>query len=242
MALSRRRLILLCAALLSAALTARLGWWQLDRAAQKVQLQEALQARHAMPTLLARDLATDTSVVAAQLQRSITLDGRWRPEQTVYLDNRPMNGRAGFVAVTPLQLDDGSAVLVQRGWLPRDQADRTRIVAAPAPPGPVQVLGRIAPAPSRLYEFSAAASGAIRQNLDLQDFARETGLRLRPLTVVQEDGAAAPQDGLLRDWPAPAADVHKHYGYAFQWFAMSALIIGLYAWFQILRPRRPSRT
>ena len=37
---------------------------------------------------------------------------------------------------------------------------------------------------------------------------------------------------------APAADVHKHYGYAFQWFALCALIVGLYVWFQLIRPRR----
>ena len=35
-----------------------------------------------------------------------------------------------------------------------------------------------------------------------------------------------------------AAGVHKHYGYAFQWFALSALILGLYVWFQLIRPRR----
>lgn len=44
-------------------------------------------------------------------------------------------------------------------------------------------------------------------------------------------------DGLQRDWPQPAADVHKHYGYAFQWFALSALTLILYVWFQIIRPR-----
>jgi surfeit locus 1 family protein len=55
--------------------------------------------------------------------------------------------------------------------------------------------------------------------------------------VVQEDGANPPADGLLRQWPPPAADVHKHYGYAFQWFALSALVLVLYVWFQILRPR-----
>jgi surfeit locus 1 family protein len=50
--------------------------------------------------------------------------------------------------------------------------------------------------------------------------------------------AAAGGDGLVRDWPAPAADVHKHYGYAFQWFSLSALTLILYVWFQVLRPRR----
>ena len=93
-------------------------------------------------------------------------------------------------------------------------------------------------APGRLYEFEAGASGPIRQNLDLDAYARETGLLLRPLTVVQEDGQPPPDDGLLRQWPRPAAGVHKHYGYAFQWFALSALILGLYVWFQLIRPRR----
>ena len=104
--------------------------------------------------------------------------------------------------------------------------------------GRVRVQGRIAPAPARLYEFDAAASGPIRQNLDLDGYARETGLPLRPLTLVQEDGTAPPGDGLLRQWPRPAAGVHKHYGYAFQWFSLSALILGLYAWFQLIRPHR----
>ena len=39
-------------------------------------------------------------------------------------------------------------------------------------------------------------------------------------------------------WPAPAVNVQKHYGYAFQWFAMSALVVGLYVWFQLIRPQR----
>ena len=151
-----------------------------------------------------------------------------------------MKGVPGFFAVTPLRLDDGTAVLVQRGWLPRDQADRTRIVAAPPPVGRVQVQGLIAPPPGRLYEFDTAASGAIRQNLDINAFARETGLRLRPLSVQQQDDATQPSDGLMRQWSAPASGVHKHYGYAFQWFALSALILGLYVWSQLIRPRRVS--
>ena len=53
-----------------------------------------------------------------------------------------------------------------------------------------------------------------------------------------EDGPLTADDGLLRQWPLPAADVHKHYGYAFQWFAMATLIVGLYVWFQLIHPRR----
>ncbi|MDO8418803.1 MAG: SURF1 family protein [Rubrivivax sp.] len=233
-----RRWVVLVATLATAALTARLGVWQLDRAAQKNRVQATLDQRIALPPLPAADLARDEAGAAAQHHRAIVVEGRWLPALTVYLDNRQMNGRPGFYAVTPLRLDDGSAVLVQRGWLPRDANERTRIVAAPLPGGRVAVPGRIAPAPARLYEFDAAASGPIRQNIDLDGYARETGLPLRPLTLVQEDGLSPLDDGLLRQWPRPAAGVHKHYGYAFQWFSLSALILGLYVWFQLVRPRR----
>jgi len=102
----------------------------------------------------------------------------------------------------------------------------------------VRIEGRIAPGLARLYEFDSAASGVIRQNLDVVAFARETGLALRPLAVVQLDGAAAPADGLQRQWTPAVLDVSKHHGYALQWFALSTLITGLYVWFQLLRPRR----
>jgi surfeit locus 1 family protein len=236
--LKLRGAIVLLAAIAAAALTARLGFWQLDRAAQKTALQQALQQQRALPPLPQAELARGAAELPAQLHRRVRLQGRWLAVHTVFLENRQMNGQPGFYAVTPLQLDDGSAVLVQRGWVPRDLLDRTRVVAPPPPEGMVQVLGRIAPGPARLYEFDGAASGAIRQNLDVTSFARETGLPLRPLAVVQEDEAKPSGDGLLRLWPQPATGVEKHHGYAFQWFALCALIIGLYVWFQLIRPAR----
>ncbi len=236
-----RDAIVLVVALLAAAGTARLGLWQLDRAAQKLQLQQALQSQRALPPLPAAELARDAATAAMQLHRAVTLQGVWLAAQTVYLENRQMRGQPGFYVLTPLRLADASVVLVQRGWVPRDLLDRTRIAAPPPPPGAAEVTGRIAPGPARLYDFAGAASGPIRQNLNLAAFARETGLPLRPLMVVQEQPADGPPDGLQRQWPAPAADVQKHHGYAFQWFALSALIIGLYVWFQLIRPRRARR-
>jgi surfeit locus 1 family protein len=66
--------------------------------------------------------------------------------------------------------------------------------------------------------------GALRQ---------ETGLPVLEITVVQTGEAS---EGLLREWPQPVAGVEKHYGYAFQWFGLGALITMLYVWFQIVRP------
>lgn len=241
MRLNGRDVVVLAATLVVAATTARLGFWQLDRADQKIRAQQAQVERRALPLLPAGELARDSERALRQQHRLVELQGHWRPELTVYLDNRQMDGHPGFFAVTPLVLDDGTAVLVQRGWLPRDFADRTRIAAPPPPAGPVTVQGRIALDLARMFEFSGAASGTIRQNLDLESYAQETALNLRPLALVQQDGPAAPQDGLKRHWLEPAADVHKHYGYAFQWFAFSGLSIVLYVWFKVIRPRRQRR-
>ena len=234
----QRAALVLLAALLGASLTARLGAWQLSRAAEKEQAQAALDSRGAAPPLAQAELADQAQLAAAQHFRRIALRGRWVDGRTVFLDNRPMAGRPGFYVVTPLLIgESGDAVLVQRGWVPRDANDRTRVPAVPAAEGVVEVEGRIAPPPSRLYELGAEGQGPIRQNLDLDSFAQETGLRLRPLSLLQADSAGTAGDGLLRQWPVPAVDVHKHYGYAFQWFALAALITGLYVWFQLVRPR-----
>ena len=231
-----RFIVVTLAALLMGALTARLGWWQLDRAQHKLALQRALEERAVLPAIPAPQLAHDAAEAAAQHHRRVRLEGRWLAQRTVWLENRPMDGRTGFYVVTPLQLPDGRAVLVQRGWQPRDARDRTRRPPLATPEGDVTVRGRIAPPPGRLYEFDGAAAGPIRQNLDLNAFARETGLDLAPLSVLQTEGP--PDDGLRRDWPAPAFDVHRHHGYAFQWFALSGLILVLYVWFQFIGPRR----
>ena len=236
--MKRAAVVVVLAALAGALLTARLGFWQLDRAAQKIALAQARQHSAAMPPLGDAALARNAGGVPLQLHRSVVLQGHWLPQYTVYLENRQMREQPGFYVVTPLQLGDGRSVLVERGWIPRDLMDRTRIVAPPAPAGPVQLRGRIAGRPGRLYEFAGAASGPIRQNLDIASFALETGLPLLPLSVVQQDGSGTPPDGLLRQWPQPDDGLQKHYGYAFQWFAMCALIIVLYVWFQLIASRR----
>ncbi|TMH12658.1 MAG: SURF1 family protein [Betaproteobacteria bacterium] len=233
----KRALWVLLATLIGVVVTARLGIWQLQRAAQKEALQHAFDERAGLPELPLAALEADADEVDALHYRRARLTGRWVSRFTIFLDNRQMNGRPGFFVVTPLQLADSRvAVLVQRGWVPRDAADRTRLPMLATPSGEVSVVGHIAPPPARLYEFSAAASGPIRQNLDLAAYSRETGLRLAPLSLVQDDAGAGANDGLARQWSPPAVDVQKHYGYAFQWFALCALMTGLYVWFQLVGP------
>ena len=170
------------------------------------------------------------------MYRPIQLRGTWLAQYTVFLDNRQMNGKAGFYVVTPLQLEGSrAAVLVERGWAPRNFMRREQLPPVETPPGQVEVRGRLAPPPAKLYEFAGAGEGSIRQNLDLAQWRAETGLALPDVAVRQTGG---PSEGLLREWPEASSGAEKNYGYAFQWWALSALISILYVWFQFIAPRR----
>lgn len=217
------------------AVTASLGVWQLGRADQKRTLAARIADRAALPALTTADIAAGQGHEAL-LHRTVRLRGHWVPAASVFLDNRPMAGRSGFILVTPLRLTGApQAVLVQRGWVPRDFIDRSRVPEVATPEAEVEVNGRLAPPPSRLLELGAAGTGRIRQNLDVEALSRESGLSLLPVSVLQTGPST---EGLLREWPRFEADVHKHLGYAAQWFAMSALAAGLYVWFQLISPRR----
>jgi surfeit locus 1 family protein len=235
-----RAVVTLVATLAGVALAARLGIWQLDRADQKIALQTSLEARSREPALDGPSLARSPRAAEAQHHRRVSVRGRWLAERTVFLDNRQMDGKVGFFVVTPLALATGpGVVLVERGWAPRHFTSRTELPALTTAEGIVAVDGIVAPAPSRLFDLGDAASGPIRQNLDIASFARDTGLDLLPLSVLQLDAPGSTADGLLRHWPAPAADVQKHYGYAFQWFALAAGIAFLYVWHRFIRPAKP---
>ena len=236
--LNRRFVIVTLAAAVTVALTFSLGQWQLRRAAQKEALQAAIEAQKILPALDGRTLIA-TKNIATAMHRQAVLQGSWQQAHTVYLDNRPMDGKPGFWVVTPLVLTGSKqAILVQRGWVPRNFTDRARLPEVQTPAGVVTVAGRMAPPPSKLYEFDGAAQGRIRQNLDMAAFSAETGTPLLAASLLQ---TGAPSEGLLRNWPAPNTGVDKHYGYAFQWFALCALLVGLYGWFQLVLPYRRRR-
>ncbi|MDR0226092.1 MAG: SURF1 family protein [Burkholderiaceae bacterium] len=243
----RRRFVLITvAALVGVAITLSLGRWQLQRAAYKQDLFDAVLAQQAQPPWDNARLAAHSGLAAAWLHHPVQLQGQWLEQETLYLDNRQMQGQPGFFVLTPLRLappHQDRVVVVQRGWVPRNFLDRTALPPVQTPPGLVTVQGRMEAGPSRLYEFGGAperGAGAdpdgkksrIRQNVDIAEWAAASGLALGEWSLLQTGEAS---EGLRRDWPVPTAGVEKHHGYAFQWFGLAALITILYVWFQILR-------
>ncbi len=265
----RAHLLLALVTALAMAATAGLGVWQLQRAAFKETLSSQIESQGKLPALQDITLAEPTQ---ALLHRSASLRGIWLHQHTVFLDNRYMGGRPGFIVATPLQLANGKQVVwVQRGWVPRDPQERTRLPGLPAPAEQVTVQGRVVAEVSRVYALGAPVPAAapaatspltttpqtstqqaapaqpsapgpardwrIVQNLLAVDFGPANQLLSVAVLQTAPEAANAP-DGLQRDWTPLDSGVAKHYGYAFQWFALCGLIMVLYAWFQFIAPRR----
>ncbi|MFM7003187.1 MAG: SURF1 family protein [Limnohabitans sp.] len=235
---SKTWFVILLATLLVSGITAKLGFWQLGRAQTKEALNAITVARQLEPALLNDDWASGV-VPEDWMQRSADLDGQWLPQFTVYLDNRSMKSQTGFFVLTPFQLSNGPVLLVQRGWVARDRARSDFLPPVPTPQGKVTLQGRVVPSPSKLMELGAPAPvkegfNLLRQNIDLQEFGLETKLPM--LATLQQTNDAS--DGLLREWPKSISGADKNRGYAFQWFALSALTLILFAWFQVWKKRK----
>jgi surfeit locus 1 family protein len=227
-----RRLLITLLTLLGMAATASLGRWQLNRAAEKEALQAGMEAHSSKHPLDAATLLAQPEPASLVHQHAL-LRGVWMPDSSVYLDNRQMNAKVGFYVVTPLRLEGSDkSILVQRGWVPRNFEAREKLPAVATPAGQVAIAGRIALPPGKLFELGQPSVGVIRQNLELEQFG--TQIRLLPVLLTQIGPAS---EGLLREWPAVNLGVEKHYGYALQWFGMSAVMALLYLWHQILKPR-----
>ena len=231
------------------ALTVALGNWQLRRAQDKAALQAALDAAAQAPLRSApADAALAATPAAPGLRpgQRLRLEGEWLAAATVFLDNRTHQGRAGYHVLTPLRLADGSGVvLVDRGWVAAG-ADRGALPEAPLAAGRAVLEGRLhLPEASpftlvrggtEVYEPEVGgpdAGGRRWQVLDPARLGAQPGVGLPPCAgapagagcvapwIVLQTSAAA--DGLVRDWPLPAAGIERHRGYAFQWYALAAL-------------------
>jgi surfeit locus 1 family protein len=211
----------LVAALAGVIVTFQLGSWQLRRAAEKTALEQSWLAAQQAPALELRD-SSDFAPVAASLPRHVRLRGTFQHERSIWLDNRARDGRAGFLVVTPLRLQGTQdTVLVNRGWAPRDPAERTHLPEIGRPEGRVELAGMAVVQVPHVFQLGGADGGLIRQNLDLDELRAELGVPLAPFVVQQSSEL---DDALDRRWPAPASGADRNRGYAFQWFSLATLL------------------
>jgi surfeit locus 1 family protein len=197
-----------------------LGNWQAGRADEKRALGAQLDQGFKGPPLEIPAAKIDSR---NYLMKHVAARGRYVDEHTIYLDNKLRRGRPGYEVVTPLRLD-GTHVLVNRGWVPAGKS-REALPQVPAPGGEVRVEGLALARIPHALELGPRAPGKVRQNLDVDSFEQETGLRFQPIVIEQHSPAP---DGLLREWPRPDMGIEKHEGYALQWYSLAGLAVVLF--------------
>jgi surfeit locus 1 family protein len=228
--LTPRVVVALLAGIAGVAVAASLGNWQTrrgdEKAARQAQWDEAVARA---PTPIAGP--DDASGVARSLPQRVEMNGTFVTQATVYVDNRLVDGVAGFQVVTPVAVAEGMPwILVNRGWAARSMADRTRLPAAPIANAPLRVEGIAVPHVPRALEIGERGGplGGIWQNLDFEAYERASGRKVARFVVQQTNDTG---DGLRRAWGRPDAGVDKHRGYAFQWYSLAALIVVLTLYF-----------
>jgi len=212
------------------ALFVSLGSWQLDRAAEKNRLR----------ALFASDAPYSRLEDAAGLAEfhNIVADGRYDGERQVLVDNIFVDGRIGYLVLTPFQPARGQHwLVVNRGWVARPAA------GAPDPAIGIgnagrTLRGRIGHLPRvgiRTREAFADAGGWPKKAHypSLEELSSELGQDLLPFVLLL---GPADESGFVRRWQPRDSGSMMHYGYAFQWFAMATAVLGLLFW--QLRKRR----
>ena len=229
----RKLIIAYVAAAIGIATTISLGNWQTRRGDAKLALQGQADAAERTQPIDIAPSRVSIDDVAAVLPRKVRVSGVFDPAGTVYLDNRMLNGVAGFYVITPLVIGEGlPAVLIDRGFRAHDIQDRTRIAAAMPPSGRVRIEGLAVARPSALLELRDTPEHrvpGIWQNLDYAAYEQTTGRTVARFVIQASGGTETDNaaDGLRREWPRQASGVEKNLGYAFQWYSLAVLIAAL---------------
>jgi surfeit locus 1 family protein len=222
----RPRALPTIAAAIAVVVFATAGDWQGRRMREKEALRAQLDAAAKEAPVAFASLPRDADWAALRY-RPVTATGEYDARRQVLVDNRVHEGRAGYHVVTPLAIPDGRIVLVNRGWTPVG-ASRAELPRVAPPAGSVTVVGRLALPSTGFVELAQGqASGPVWQNLDPARFAAATGVAVVP-AMIEATAPPAPDDGLVRDWPAPDFGVEKHRIYMLQWYAFAALAIVLW--------------
>jgi surfeit locus 1 family protein len=215
-----------------------LGTWQLERRAWKLDLIAARAAGLAAPPIPLPDQIADP---AALEYRRVWVEGRFRNDRELDLIGRFYGDQPGYQIVTPLILEDGSAVLVNRGFVPLAAKDPARRPAGQLA-GSVRVEGvaRQSVAPRWLTPGNQPA-----QNVwfypDLAQMAAAAGLsRVRPVFI---EAGPAPNPGGLPIGGQTQIDLpNDHLQYAITWYSLAvalAVIYGILCHRQLSGDRSP---
>lgn len=210
-------------AILFAIVCAFLSHWQFSRDEQR-RAQNALIENNydAEPVPIAEAIPEGGSLAPGDEWRPVVLTGEYLSDDELLARNRPQGGAAAYEVITPLLLDDGRVVAVDRGWVESDYAGGAEAVP-PAPEGEVEVIARLRP--SEPLPDRGADEGQI-PSIHVPLVADETGrdtIESTYVIMVSEDPAPAARPAPLAE---PDIDPGPHLSYAIQWILFAVMGFG----------------
>ena len=167
-----------------------LGFWQLRRLDQRRDFNATIEARYDAPPIPLAD--ADLGDPEAMEWFPVVVAGTYDQAASIQIVNRSQGGRAGENTLTPLHLDDGRVLLVNRGFTPLS------LTAPAAPTGPVTVEGRLRDTEHRrIGQLSDPADGVLEvaQRVDIERLQEQFDAPLVPMYV---DLMASQPPGLVR--------------------------------------------
>jgi surfeit locus 1 family protein len=208
-------------ALLMLATLLALGTWQVKRLAWKTALLHNLaQAYRSDPDLTLADFADAARHKTMFLHGHIT--GHLAEGQTILIGPRTHEGMVGYHALTPLRLDTGGAVLVNRGWIPAEKAKQSLTQDGDKD---VRITG-LARLPDRANIFTPdnQPDSGVWYSVDMAQISTRTGSALPAYVLYAEQIDGKAQTFPLtfdRNWRPP----NSHLQYAVFWFTMAGALI-----------------
>jgi surfeit locus 1 family protein len=214
-----------------------LGFWQLRRLDEKRDHNAVVRAAQAAPVADNDDVAT-----ADDAFRRATATGEYDTGEEVMVRSRTKDGRPGVWVLTPLVRDDGTAVVVNRGFL-ATQGVPDQVPADAAPPdGEVDVSG-VVQASQRKGRFGSTDPDEVEltslARADIERLQQQVPYPLLPvyLQLTEQD---PPQPGELPEpVPLPPLDEGPHLSYAVQWFIFTTIALVGYPIILRRRAREP---
>ena len=203
-----------------------LGFWQLDRAAEKAALQEKWLVEQSKAPELFEHLGDD--IAKDQNFRRVRVEGVYLSDQFWLKENQILDGKIGYQVIMLLKLTSGQLLAVDRGWVEGSPL-REFVPHVPTPSAAVMVSGTLViPSDSKLIreaEVSAKTWPHKILEVDLKVMASQVDKSLFPkLLKLDPDSASA----LDINWKPINMSSAKHIGYAVQWFVMAIVLIVLF--------------
>jgi cytochrome oxidase assembly protein ShyY1 len=231
---------LLAAALtvVAAAIMVQLGNWQHRRYQERSTVNARIDAADSAPARPLASVLPAPSVAGtagaappkAVAWAKVTASGRYDPAHEVQARGRTVDGDVGFEILTPLRLDDGTAVLVDRGWVPAPPGGALAApTVPPAPTGNITIVGQIHLSESRPAPIEHRDGRLDTRRIAVPRIAKEMPYPVYGAYVLLSEQTPAADPAFVRV-PIPHEDAWQNAGYWVQWWIFAVMTLGAFGW------------